>query len=127
MGEAIDSMVSRTALDAGHAEAGDEEALSLTLSPAHQLVLNCIWLNLKASCALASDLAEVDFPGLAQSCSRRDYAERCARLPVVVLTRCRHKGAIEAAGTALQQVVKALTEQVDVELRSVQHQEMISE
>lgn len=123
MGQAIDSMVSvsRTA-SAFDAEAGDgDDDATLTLSPAHQLVLNCIWLNLKASCALASDLAEVDFPGLAQSCSRRDYAERCARLPIAVLTRCRHKGAIEAAGVALQQVVKALTEQADMALRRLPH------
>ncbi|XP_034237777.1 LOW QUALITY PROTEIN: thyroid adenoma-associated protein homolog [Thrips palmi] len=118
MGEAIDSMVSRPSSDV---EVADEEALPLTLSPAHQLVLNCIWLNLKASCALASDLAEVDFPGLVQSCSRRDFAERCARLSVVVLTRCRHKGAIEAAGTALQQVVRTLTEQADLALRRLPH------
>lgn len=108
MGEAIESMISKQ-------ENKDiDPDLPLTLSPAHQLVLNCIWLNLKVSCALASDLVDLDCEQPAQ---RRQFAERCARLPVAVLTRCRHKGAIESAGAALQQIVKTLTENSDPELR----------
>ncbi len=123
MGEAIDSIVSRPghgqSLGEDGADRGDD-GLPLTLSPAHQLVLNCIWLNLKMCCALSSDLLEVDWhasphgrPGQQQ----QQFAERCARLPVSVLLRCRHKGAIEAAGSALQQAVKSLTDQSDQELR----------
>lgn len=108
MGEAIDSMVSRPETEAGDDDLGE----SVTLTPAHQLVLNCIWLNLKASCALAAAL--VDWPGLMLA-----QVERFARLPVTVLTRCRHKGAIEAAGAALQQVVKSLTEHPEAQLRWV--------
>lgn len=115
MGEAIDSMVARPGRRAG--EDGDDDGLPLTLSPAHQLVLNCIWLNLKMCCALASDLLEVDWEGGGP----QGFAERCARLPVSVLLRCRHKGAIEAAGAALQQVVRTLTDQSDVELRQLPH------
>lgn len=111
MGEAIESMISKQ-------ENKDIDSdLPLTLSPAHQLVLNCIWLNLKVSCALASDLVELDCEQQAQPAQGRQFAERCARLPVAVLTRCRHKGAIESAGAALQQIVKTLTENSDPELR----------
>ncbi|KAK3907989.1 hypothetical protein KUF71_003121 [Frankliniella fusca] len=122
MGEAIDSIVSRPGRPGAAGEDGDDDGLPLTLSPAHQLVLNCIWLNLKMCCVLASDLLEVDWQGEGAGTPQSQlFAERCARLPVSVLLRCRHKGAIEAAGAALQQVVKTLTDQSDMELRELPH------
>ncbi|XP_033607441.1 uncharacterized protein LOC111864554 isoform X3 [Cryptotermes secundus] len=92
----------------------DEEGLHL--SPAHQLVLNCVWLNLKLSscylqgllfdacCTLASGLA------CNADCSAA-VVKRCARLIAQVLMRCRHKGAIESAGVALSAFVKTVTSQ----------------
>ncbi|XP_063230156.1 tRNA (32-2'-O)-methyltransferase regulator THADA [Bacillus rossius redtenbacheri] len=76
----------------------------LHISAAHQTVLSCIWLNLKACCDVASAVA-----GLG---SERQAA-CCARLVVGVLARCRHKGAMEAAGRALGCLVAGATSRGD--------------
>ncbi|KAJ9594155.1 hypothetical protein L9F63_014411, partial [Diploptera punctata] len=71
----------------------------MNLSPAHQLVLNCIWRNLKICCTLASNLP----------CNKEcniAVVRCCASVITQILTRCRHKGAIESAGVAFSCFVK---------------------
>jgi hypothetical protein len=65
-----------------------------------------MWCSFQACCSLASGLvcsAECSF----------EVVKRCAGLITQVLTRCRHKGAIEAAGVALSAFVKSVTSQSD--------------
>ncbi|CAG2056777.1 unnamed protein product [Timema podura] len=78
----------------------EEEVMDIT--PAHQLVINCIWFNLKACCNLSSELASIES-------TTSDIAERCGLLIVRVLKQCRHKGVIESAGMSLSNLVKMMT------------------
>nr|CAD7395985.1 unnamed protein product [Timema poppensis] len=78
----------------------EEEVMDTT--PAHQLVINCIWFNLKACCNLSSELASIES-------TASDIAERCGLLIVRVLKQCRHKGVIESAGMSLSNLIKMMT------------------
>nr|CAD7199185.1 unnamed protein product [Timema douglasi] len=84
----------------------EEEVMDTT--PAHQLVINCIWFNLKvnkismACCSLSSELASIES-------TASDIAERCGLLIVRVLKQCRHKGVIESAGMSLSHLIKMMT------------------
>nr|CAD7392070.1 unnamed protein product [Timema cristinae] len=78
----------------------EEEVMDIT--PAHQLVINCIWFNLKACCNLSSELASIES-------TASDIAERCGLLIVRVLKQCRHKGVIESAGMSLSNLIKMMT------------------
>ncbi|XP_065372505.1 uncharacterized protein LOC135964249 [Calliphora vicina] len=72
-------------------------------------LLMSFWLTLKACCDLASAMASyvVKNKNLSeQSCS---FIQRCLQVIVTVLTKCRHKGAIEAAGISLGKLTKAIT------------------
>lgn len=65
-------------------------------SNSHALVMNNIWLNLKSCGELASTLIE--------SCHqlmRDSDIEKCVEINISILTKCRHKGAIESAGLYL--------------------------
>jgi len=67
------------------------------------------WYSFQACCTLASGLvcsAECSF----------EVVKRCAGLITQVLTRCRHKGAIESAGVALSVFVKSVTSQTDEDI-----------
>jgi hypothetical protein len=66
--------------------------------------VNCMWYSFQAGCTLASGLV------CSAKCSV-DVVKRCGRLITQVLTRCRHKGAIESAGVALSMFVKSVTSQ----------------
>jgi hypothetical protein len=67
--------------------------------------LICLWYySFQACCTLASGLV------CSANCSVATV-KRCGRLITQVLTRCRHKGAIESAGVALSTFVKTVTSQ----------------
>ncbi|XP_028157877.1 uncharacterized protein LOC114351038 [Ostrinia furnacalis] len=68
-----------------------------------QIVLNCLWLNVKASCDLASYLTQLFRNEDAAACGR------CLTIITHVLETSRHKGAIEAAGAALGRAIQNLT------------------
>ncbi|XP_046431030.1 uncharacterized protein LOC124184897 isoform X1 [Neodiprion fabricii] len=70
------------------------------LSPAHQLVITCIWISLKASCELATEIGMLTYS--------YKTVERSASVITLVLTKCRHKGAIEAAGVAIGHLTRKL-------------------
>ncbi|KAM7360500.1 uncharacterized protein ACRADG_005786 [Cochliomyia hominivorax] len=83
------------------------EALDHDLS--RKYLLMSFWLSLKACCDLASSMAchEVKTKSLSgESCK---FLERCLAVNVKVLTKCRHKGAIEAAGVAIGKLTKTIT------------------
>jgi hypothetical protein len=68
-----------------------------------------MWGSFQACCTLASGLV------CSAECSFQ-VVKRCGGLIVQVLTRCRHKGAIEAAGVALSLFVKSVTSQTDEDI-----------
>lgn len=93
-------------------EGGTYDTESFNLTPCEQLILNCVWLNIKVCCSLSSGL-------VVSSCLNREETVRCAELLVLVLRKCRHKGAIESAGAALNRVVRYLTTSDNPQLRSI--------
>ncbi|CAB3247375.1 unnamed protein product [Arctia plantaginis] len=72
------------------------------ISGLQQIVLNCLWLNVKASCDLAAILIRYNVDDAIM-------CQRCLNIITRVLETSRHKGAIEAAGTALGKGMNYLT------------------
>ncbi|KPI92567.1 Thyroid adenoma-associated protein-like [Papilio xuthus] len=69
-----------------------------------QIVLNCLWLNVKASCELAALIIKY-----CNSDTQLDVCEKSLSVITKVLETSRHKGAIEAAGVALGESIHCLT------------------
>ncbi|XP_022826541.1 uncharacterized protein LOC111356429 [Spodoptera litura] len=72
------------------------------ISGFHQIVLNSLWLNVKASCDLSSLLVQLNV-------DNDVMAEKCLNIITHVLETSRHKGAIEAAGASLGKGIQFLT------------------
>ncbi|CAK1543096.1 unnamed protein product [Leptosia nina] len=72
------------------------------ISGLHQNVLSCLWLNVKMSCDLSAILIEYN-------AADETICSKCLNTITHVLETCRHKGAIEAAGTALGKSIQYLT------------------
>ncbi|XP_045773982.1 uncharacterized protein C1494.07-like isoform X1 [Maniola jurtina] len=72
------------------------------ISGLYQIVLNCLWLNVKASCELAAIIIQ-------QNKENIKVCEESLTIIAHVLETSRHKGAIEAAGAALGQGIRYLT------------------
>ncbi|XP_026730249.1 uncharacterized protein LOC113495624 isoform X2 [Trichoplusia ni] len=72
------------------------------ISGLHQIVLNCLWLNVKTTCDLASILVQYNVNNV-------EMSERCLNIITHVLETSRHKGAIESAGAALGRGIQFLT------------------
>lgn len=85
---------------------------NLNLTPCEQLILNCMWLNIKVCCSLISSL-------IVSSCLNREDIIKCAQLLCLVLCKCRHKGAIESAGNAMNRAVRYLTASDNFQLRII--------
>ncbi|KAH8310950.1 hypothetical protein KR044_003565, partial [Drosophila immigrans] len=95
-----------------------EESLELLVSEstyegAHQDPAGCrkyllmsFWLTLKSICDLATSVG----CHLLLAAESPDYEalQRCLDINVAVLTRCRHKGAIEAAGLSIGKLTRSL-------------------
>ncbi|CAG4952718.1 unnamed protein product [Colias eurytheme] len=79
-----------------------QESDEAKISGLHQIVLSCLWLNVKTSCELASLL-------LAYSIEDEGNCEKCLNIITHVLETCRHKGAIEAAGATLGKSIQHLS------------------
>ncbi|XP_073830942.1 uncharacterized protein [Musca autumnalis] len=77
-------------------------------------LLMSFWLTLKACCDLAASMA--DYIVKSSNCpaidSKLDFLQRCINISVIVLTKCRHKGAIEAAGVTIGKITKCITSQL---------------
>lgn len=85
MDEAIEFLIQTQ--EANHGE-------SVEISVDHQLVLACAWLNLKECSLLAGNLVK--------TCPELNILSisKCGNILTSVLTRCRHKGAMEATMSA---------------------------
>ncbi|XP_075232617.1 tRNA (32-2'-O)-methyltransferase regulator THADA [Lycorma delicatula] len=113
MGESIISIAHQSKIfnEFGNNDDGDEE---IQLSSAYQLILNCIWLNIKTCCSLSSKLITTSLLDV-----NINFINRCVELIVNVLRKCRHKGAIETAGIAILDVTKYLTSHKNVKYQQI--------
>ncbi|XP_036217030.2 uncharacterized protein [Bactrocera oleae] len=76
-----------------------------------KFLLMSFWLTLKAACDLATEIGMryVATTGYDSSDCQNMILKRCLDINVTVLTRCRHKGAIEAAGVSIGKLTKSVT------------------
>ncbi|XP_029158338.1 uncharacterized protein LOC114930628 isoform X2 [Nylanderia fulva] len=94
MGLAIDEKIKTSEIET--ANNYDE----LQLSPAHQVLVSCIWMSLKVSCEIVSKIGM-----LMQSNAQVKYS---MDIIVTVLLKCRHKGVVESAGVAIANLARRL-------------------
>ncbi|XP_053594769.1 uncharacterized protein LOC103578400 isoform X1 [Microplitis demolitor] len=80
----------------------NDELDNTIVSPAHQIIISSIWMALKNICELAATMSI--------TLTKFDYIKRSLDLMISVLMKCRHKGAIEAAGCALGTSIQSLTQ-----------------
>ncbi|XP_063364912.1 uncharacterized protein LOC134653475 [Cydia amplana] len=108
----INDMVEQIINKSGYASKDEKD--NTKISGIYQMVLNCIWLNVKACCDLASLMI--------RHCDQVQYIEKFLIIITRVLESSRHKGAIEAAGAALGQAIQYLTSLPDeVDISSIPH------
>ena len=103
MGEAIEDLIG---------EESSDQTSNVEISENHQLILACAWLNLKECSLVAAQLAKtlgVD-PSTRSRSLTPDQVEDCLGIMISVLTRCRHKGAIEATHLAIQDLCTTIFE-----------------
>ncbi|KYQ58294.1 Thyroid adenoma-associated protein like protein [Trachymyrmex zeteki] len=93
MGLAIDEKIKTSEIE-------DFDYDQLQLSPAHQILISCIWMSLKISCEIASEIGM-----LIQS---NAHVKRSIDIIVMVLLKCRHKGVVESAGVTIANLSKCL-------------------
>uniref|UniRef100_A0A0C9QBU6 THADA_3 protein n=1 Tax=Fopius arisanus TaxID=64838 RepID=A0A0C9QBU6_9HYME len=86
MGIAIEAIITNSGMI--------DESTSCMLSPAHQTILSCIWMSLATISEFCEKLTCINSLG-------GEIYIRLIDIVVRILMRCRHKGAIEAAGVAL--------------------------
>ncbi|XP_022090994.1 thyroid adenoma-associated protein homolog [Acanthaster planci] len=123
MGEAIERLIADlAAYRTGEEEAGEggnEEMLGL--SEEHQLILACCWLNLKECSLLLGGLAEAlpmcseGDPGILTF----DQVTMMANILVAILTRCRHKGAIDGCNQGFARLCSRLLASPCPELQAI--------
>ncbi|XP_061718073.1 uncharacterized protein LOC133525724 isoform X2 [Cydia pomonella] len=108
----MNDMVEQIINKSGFSSKADKD--NTKISGIHQMVLNSIWLNVKACCDLASLMI--------RHCDQVQYIEKFLLIITRVLESSRHKGAIEAAGAALGQAIQYLTSLPDeVDISSIPH------
>ena len=108
MGIAIDSMIVDTPNELENNSVEEE----YSISDEHSLILACIWLNLKSCSLMAAQII---------STYTLDYENsyRCAKLLSDILTKCRHKGAMENAMFAMEKVCNTLMDNDDPNIRDI--------
>lgn len=72
-------------------------------------LLMSFWLTLKACCDLAASMGTHIVTSNDEVASKLEFLQRCLQISVTVLTKCRHKGAIEAAGVTIGKLTKCIT------------------
>ena len=76
---------------------------------ARKYLLMSFWLSLKACCDLAASMGCYQVKEHTNGQESRDFLQRCLQISATVLTKCRHKGAIESAGIAIGKLTKCIT------------------
>ena len=90
----------------------DEDDNSVNISDEHSLVLACAWLNLKECALVASQIVDVE---------SADLVHEAGMVMTTVLTGSRHKGALEAAASALGDFSSHLFQSTDPKLSVIPH------
>ncbi|XP_016987411.2 uncharacterized protein LOC108050299 [Drosophila rhopaloa] len=101
MDESLQLLVNESSSKSGN----DEEAC-------RKYLLMSFWLTLKGCCDLATSIG----CSLLQTTANKVNSEalrRCLDINVSVLTLCRHKGAIEAAGLSIGRLTRGITSSLD--------------
>ncbi|XP_029045659.2 uncharacterized protein LOC114877348 [Osmia bicornis bicornis] len=93
MGLAIDDVIKNSEVDSINFD-------ELNLTPAHQVLISCIWMSLKVSCEIACEIGTLMYSD--------ETVKSSINIIVAVLLRCRHKGVVEAAGTAIGHLTRCL-------------------
>ncbi|KAL6260571.1 hypothetical protein P5V15_008092 [Pogonomyrmex californicus] len=93
MGLAIDEKIKASEIE-------DFDYDDLQLSPAHQVLISCIWMSLKISCEIVSEIGILMHSSAQVQCSMD--------IIVTILLKCRHKGVVESAGVAIAHLSKYL-------------------
>ncbi|XP_070527894.1 tRNA (32-2'-O)-methyltransferase regulator THADA isoform X2 [Cardiocondyla obscurior] len=93
MGLAIDEKIKTSEIENSNYD-------ELQLSPAHQVLISCIWMSLKVSCEIASEIGILMHSSTQVNC--------CMDIIVTILLKCRHKGVVECAGVAIANLSKCL-------------------
>ncbi|XP_037947793.1 uncharacterized protein LOC119679484 [Teleopsis dalmanni] len=75
-------------------------------------LLMSFWLTFKACCDLATTIGCLLVPTSVQCATDLSSLELCLKINTTVLRRCRHKGAIEAAGLSIGKLSKCITKQM---------------
>ncbi|XP_072743363.1 uncharacterized protein [Anoplolepis gracilipes] len=94
MGLAIDEKIKTSEIETSNNY--DE----LQLSPAHQVLISCIWMSLKVSCEIVSEIGML----MQSNAQVKDSMD----IIVTVLLKCRHKGVVESAGVAIANLARRL-------------------
>ncbi|XP_066282258.1 tRNA (32-2'-O)-methyltransferase regulator THADA-like [Branchiostoma lanceolatum] len=111
MGEAISSII---------CESGDQEGEQddIALTPEHELVLACCWLNIKEAGLLLGQLVD---SVLQKDCDllTPEQGQFIGRIYVRILTQCRHRGAIESCNVGFLTVCKRLLSHSDPQMAAI--------
>ncbi|XP_019627525.1 PREDICTED: thyroid adenoma-associated protein homolog isoform X1 [Branchiostoma belcheri] len=111
MGEAISSII----CESGDQEGGQDD---IALTPEHELVLACCWLNIKEAGLLLGQLVD---SVLQNDCEllTPEQVQFIGRMYVRILTQCRHRGAIESCNIGFLMVCKRLLSHSDAQLAAI--------
>ncbi|XP_072030683.1 tRNA (32-2'-O)-methyltransferase regulator THADA-like [Amphiura filiformis] len=122
MGEAIDGLIG--ALSHVQLDGVEKKEDTTAVSDEHQVVLSCCWLNLKESSVLLGALAEScplcdeeNKGGLLQL----SHLQRIADIMIEILTKCRHKGAIEGCNQGFARLCARLLSSHNQKFASLPH------
>ncbi|XP_013394296.1 thyroid adenoma-associated protein homolog [Lingula anatina] len=108
---------------AGTEDGGEEDP---ALSAEHQIILAWCWLNIKECCVLCGKLMEVfhvDIDGTSGVLTVKDV-HIIGDLFLKVLTRCRHKGAIESCLLGFSKYCQKLMSCDDITLNQIPNQHL---
>lgn len=84
-------------------------------SEARKFLLLSVWYTLKACCEISTILVEMIVSRNVNQLIERELCilEQCVQINVDVLVNCRHRGAIESAGSCIGRITKYITCKLD--------------
>ncbi|XP_071494051.1 tRNA (32-2'-O)-methyltransferase regulator THADA-like [Diadema antillarum] len=120
MGEEIEKLVMDLG-ERGGAGGEDSEESTAILSTEHQLILSCCWLTLKESSLLMGALAKIapPFGDASHNLLDKQQFELMSDCLVQILTKCRHKGALEGCKSGFYKVCAAMLSCPDPEMVAI--------
>ncbi|XP_078591502.1 tRNA (32-2'-O)-methyltransferase regulator THADA-like [Branchiostoma floridae x Branchiostoma japonicum] len=111
MGEAISSII----CESGDQARGQDD---IALTPEHELVLACCWLNIKEAGLLLGQLVDSVLQHKSEILIP-EQVQFIGRMYVRILTQCRHRGAIESCNIGFLTVCKRLLSHSDAQMAAI--------